>query len=140
MLCVNDTYLVSNYDICELCNAILLQDIICELCNAILLQGIIYVNYAMPCCLAKRHICELYHDVLFLHFSLHLSTMLVYSTDLPVHQPFELAMEKSRVKTRSSEQTMLPGEADMLLVTDSSLEEDSEADDQSYYPLYAQTW
>ena len=38
---------------------------ICELCNAILLQGIIYVNYAMPCYLAKRHICELYHDVLF---------------------------------------------------------------------------
>jgi len=38
---------------------------ICELCNAILLQGIIYVNYAMPCCLVKRHICELYHAVLF---------------------------------------------------------------------------
>ena len=37
---------------------------------------------------------------------------------------------------------MLPGEADMLLVTDSSSEEDSEADDQSYYPpeVYAQTW
>ena len=63
--------------------------------------------------------------------------MFVYSTALPVHQPFELVTEKSRVKTRSSEQTMLPGEADMLLVTD-----DSEADDQSYYPpeLYAQTW
>ena len=37
---------------------------------------------------------------------------------------------------------MLPGEADMLLVTDSSSEEDSEADDQSYYPpeVYAQSW
>ena len=31
---------------------------------------------------------------------------------------------------------MLLGEADMLLVTDSSLEEDSEAHDQSYYPLW----
>ena len=82
------------------------------------------MNYAMPCCLAKRHICELYHAVLFLYFSLLLSTMFVYSTALPVHQPFELVMEKSGVKTRSSEQTMLPAEADMLLVTDSSLEED----------------
>ena len=71
---------------------------ICELCNAILLQGIIYVNYAMSCCLDKRHICELYHDVLFLYFSLLLSTMFVYSTALPVHQPFELVMEKSGVK------------------------------------------
>ena len=37
---------------------------------------------------------------------------------------------------------MLPAEADMLLVTDISSEEDSEADDQSYYPpeVYAQTW
>ena len=78
------------------------------------------MNYAMPCCLDKRHICELYHVVLFLYLSLHLSTMFVYLTALRVHQPFELVMEKSGVKTRSSEQTMLPGEADMLLVTDSS--------------------
>ena len=37
---------------------------------------------------------------------------------------------------------MLPVEADILLVTDSSSKEDSEADDQSYYPpeVYAQTW
>ena len=37
---------------------------------------------------------------------------------------------------------MLPAEADILLVTDSSSKEDSEADDQSYYPpeVYAQTW
>ena len=68
--------------------------------------------------------------------------MFVYSTALPMHQPFELVMEKSGVKTRSSEQIMLPAEADILLVTDSSLEEDSEADEQSYYPpeVYAQTW
>ena len=87
------------------------------------------MNYAMPCCLGKRHICELYHVVLFLYFSLVLSTMFVYSTTLPVHQPFELVMEKSGVKTRSSEQTMLSDEAHISLVTDSSSEEDSETDD-----------
>ena len=37
---------------------------------------------------------------------------------------------------------MLPTEADILLVTQSSTEEDSEIDDQSYFPpeVYAQTW
>ena len=37
---------------------------------------------------------------------------------------------------------MLPGEADMLLVTDSSSEEDSEVDEQSYPPpeVHALTW
>ena len=52
----------------------------------------------------------------------------------PVHQPFEAVMEVSGVKTRYSEQTMLSGEAHVLLVTDSSSEEDSETDDQSYSP------
>ena len=68
--------------------------------------------------------------------------MFVYSIVVPVHQPFEAVMEVSGVKTRYSEQTMLPAEADILLVTDSSSEEDSEADYQSYYPpeVYAQTW
>ena len=115
---------------------------ICELCNVILLQGIMYVNYAMPCCLGKRHICELYHVVRFLYFSLLLSTMFVYSTALPVHQPFELVMEKSGVKTRSSEQTMLSNKAHVLLVTDSSSEEDLETDDQSYFhpEVHALTW
>src|SRR5215216_1661256 len=108
---------------------------ICELCNAILLQGIIYVNYAMPCCLANHHICELYHAILFLYYVFHLSTTFVYSTTLAVHQPFEAVMEVSRVETRYSEQTMLPPEADILLVTNSSSEEDSETDDQSYFPL-----
>ena len=100
------------------------------------------MNYAMPCCLANHHICELYHAILFLYFSLLLLTVFVYSTALSVHHPFELVMEKSGVKTRSSEQTMLSDEAHVLLVTDSSSEEDSEADDQSYYPpeVYAQTW
>ena len=37
---------------------------------------------------------------------------------------------------------MLPAEADILLDTESSSEEDSETDDQSYFPpeVYAQTW
>ena len=109
--------------------------------NAILLQGIIYVNYAMPCCLANHHICELYHDILFLYYMFHLLKTFVYSTTLPVHQPFEVVMKVSGVKTRYSEQTMLPAEADILLVTDSSSEENSETDDQSYFPpkVYAQT-
>ena len=51
-------------------------------------------------------------------------------------------MEKSRVGTRSSEQTMLSDEAHVLLVTDSSLKEDLETDDQSYFPpeVHALTW
>ena len=51
-------------------------------------------------------------------------------------------MEKSRVKTRSSEQTMLSEETHVLLDTDSSSEEDSETDDQSYPPpeVHALTW
>ena len=78
----------------------------------------------------------------FFYYVLNLSTILVHSITLPVHQPFGTVMEKSEVETRSSEQTMLPAEADILLVTDSSSEEDSKADDQSYYPpeVYAQTW
>ena len=68
--------------------------------------------------------------------------MFVYSTALPMHQPFELVMEKSGVKTRSSEQTMLSDEAHISLVTDSSSEEDSEIDDQSYFlpEVHALTW
>ena len=51
-------------------------------------------------------------------------------------------MEKSGVKTRPSEQTVLPVKADLLLGPDSSSEMDSEIDDQTYYPteLYAITW
>ena len=52
-------------------------------------------------------------------------------------------MENSGVKTRSSEQTMLSDEVHILLVTDSSLEEDSETDDESYFPapkLHALSW
>ncbi len=73
---------------------------------------------------------------------LNLSTILVHSITLPVHQPFGTVMEKSGVETRSSEQTMLSDEAHVLLVTNSSSEEDSETDDQSYFPpeVHALTW
>ena len=52
-------------------------------------------------------------------------------------------MEKPGVETRSSEKTMLSDEAHVLLVTDSSSEENSETDDQSYPPpseVHALTW
>ena len=123
-------HVLSNYHICELCIAILLQDIIYV--NYTMLsccKGIIYVNYAMPCCLANHHVLSF-----FLYYVFHLVTTFVYSTTLPVHQPFTTVMEKSGVETRSSEQTMLSDEAHVLLVTDSSSEEDSETDDQSYPP------
>ena len=61
--------------------------------------------------------------------------MFIHSSTLPVHEPFESVMGKSGVETRSSKQTMLSDEAHVLLVTDSSSEEDSEIDDQSYPPL-----
>ena len=96
----------------------------------------------MPSCLASHLICKLYQAILFLRYILHLSTMLVHSTALRVHQPFDTVMANSRVKTRSSEQTMLSDKAHISLVTDSSSEEDSETDDQSYSPteVYALTW
>ena len=78
----------------------------------------------------------------FFYYVLHLSTILVHSITLPVHQPFDTVMEKSGVETRSSEQTMLSDEAHVLLFTDRSLEEDSETDDQSCPPpeVHALTW
>ena len=99
------------------------------------------MNFAMPSYLASHLICELYHAIIF-YYVLNLSTILVHSITLPVHQPFGTVMEKSGVETRSSEQTMLSDEAHISLVTDSSSEEDSETDDQSYPPpeVYALTW
>ena len=87
----------------------------------------------MPPWLASHLICELYHAIIF-YYVLNLSTILVHSITLPVHQPFYTVMGKSGVETRSSEQTMLSDEAHVLLVTDSSSEADSEIDDQSYSP------
>ena len=54
----------------------------------------------------------------------------------------EYIMEKSGVKTRSSEQAMVPIEAYISMVIGSSSEEDSETDDQSYIPheVYALSW
>ena len=80
---------------------------------------IMYVNYIRPS---------------FFGYILHLSKMLLHSTALRVHQPFDTVMANSGVKTRSSEQTMLSDEAHISLVMDSSSEEDSETDDQSYSP------
>ena len=121
----------------------------------------IYVNYALPSCcktlymwivqcylVARHYICELWNAMLFsqsscmwiiscyhfLYYVFHLSIMFVYSTTLPVHRPFEAVMEVSGENTRYSKKTMLPAEADILQVTGSSLEEDSETDDQSYIP------
>ena len=51
-----------------------------------------------------------------------------------MNQPFGWEIEKSEVKTRPSEQTVLPVEADLLLGPDSSSETDSETDNQSYIP------
>ena len=96
----------------------------------------------MPPWLASHLICELYHTIIF-YYLLNLSTILVHSITLPAHQPFGTVMEKYRVETRSSEQAMLSDEAHVLLVTDSSSEEDSETDDQSYPPhpeVHALTW
>ena len=101
------------------------------------------MNFAMPSCLASHLICKLYQAILFFRYILHLSTMLVHSTALRVHQPFDTVMANSGVKTRSSEQTMLSDEAHILLVTDSCSEEDSETNDQSYPPppeVHALTW
>ena len=78
----------------------------------------------------------------YFYYVLNLLTILVHSITLPVHQPFGMVMEKYGVETRSSVQTMLSDEAHVLLVTDSSSEEDSETDDQSYFPpeVHALTW
>ena len=79
----------------------------------------------------------------FFYYVLNLSTILVHSITLPVHQPFGTVMEKSGVETRSLLKTMLSDEVHVLLVTDSSSEEDSETDDQSYSPppeVHALTW
>ena len=103
----------------------------------------VYGNYAMPSSLARHHIRESCNAILFsqssymwivschifFHNLFHLSTMFIHSSTLPVHQPFESVMGKSGVKTRSSEQSVLPVDADFLLVTDSSSEEDSERDE-----------
>ena len=82
----------------------------------------VYGNYAMPSSLARHHIRESCNAILFsqssymwivschifFHNVFHLSTMFIHSSTLPVHQPFESVMGKSGVKTRTSEQPVLP--------------------------------
>ena len=48
----------------------------------------------MPLWLASHLICELYQAILFFRYVLHLSTMLVHLTTLPVRYPFDAVMEK----------------------------------------------
>ena len=60
--------------------------------------------------------------------------MFIHSSTLPMHQPFESVLGKSGVKTRSSEQAMVPVEAYISMVTGGPSKEDSETDDQSYIP------
>ena len=91
------------------------------------------MNFAMPPWLATHLIFELYHAIIFLlrvKFVNNFST-LNYSSCASV---IRHGHGKSGVETRSSEQTMLSDEVHVLLVTDSSSEEDSETDDQSYPP------
>ena len=131
------------YFIFQICHLLSLDMLLCQ-CH-LFSFFIIYVNHAMPSCLARHHIRESCNAILFSQSSymwivschifsimhvFHLSTMFIHSSTLPVHQPFESVMGKSGVKTRSSEQSVLPIDADFLLVTDSSSEEDSERDDQ----------
>ena len=119
MLCVNASCLLS------------ISDMWIMQCH-VFQPVIIYVNYAPPCSQASYMWIISCH--LFFHYVFHLSTICVYWTTLHVYQPFEPVMEKSGVKTRSSEQAMVPVEAYISMVTGSSSEEDSETDDQSYIP------
>ena len=88
---------------------------------------------------ARHHICELSHAIFF-YYIFHLSTICVYFYKYD-YQPFEPVIEKSGVKTRSSEQAMVPTEAYISMVIGSSSEEDSETNDQSNIPpeVYAQS-
>ena len=114
-------YLIARHYMWTMQSYLVARHYICELCNAMLFSQSSYM-WIISC-------------YPFLYYVFHLSTTFVYSTTLPVQQPFEAVMEVSGVKTRYTEQTMLLAEANILLVTESSSEEDSETDDQSYFPL-----
>ena len=87
----------------------------------------------MPPWLASHLICELYHDIIFLLRVKFVNNFSTFNYSFCA-SAIRHGHGKSGVETRSSEQTMLSDEAHVLLVTDSSLEEDSETDDQSYTP------
>ena len=65
---------------------------------------------------------------------MYVNYIMLSSTTLTMRQPFEAVMEVFGVKTRYLEQTMLPVEAHTSLVTESTSEEDSETEEQSYPP------
>ena len=75
----------------------------------------------MLSCLVRQHICELFHDLFYSPLSIApvYHTMSIYSITFLVYQPFELegvmAVSKG-VKTRSSEKTVLPVDADRTTV------------------------
>ena len=115
-------HLVARHYICELYNAILLQrHYICELCDAML--------FSQSSCM---WIISCYHFFVLRVPFVNNVCIFNYSS---CASAIEAVMEVSGVKTRYSEKTMLPAEADILLVTESSSEEDLETDDQSYFPL-----
>ena len=96
----------------------------------------------MPSCLTRHHIFEWYLAHPFLHYisicwlCLYIKLLFLWISHLGGR------WKKSGVKTRPSEQTVLPVEEDLLLGLDSSSEMDSETDGQSYSPteVYALTW
>ena len=80
----------------------------------------------MPPWLASHLICELYHDITFL-----LRVKFVNNFSTFNYSSYASAIRHGHGKSGVE---MLSDEAHVLLVTDSSLEEDSETDDQSYSP------
>ena len=78
-------------------------------------------NCVMLSCLVRQHICELFHALFYSQLSIAsvYHTMYVHSITFLVYQPFELegvmAVSK-RVKTRSSEKTVLPVDADRTTI------------------------
>ena len=108
-------YLVARHYICELCNAMLLSQSSCMWIISCYNFFVLRVPFVDNVCIFNYSSCA----------------SAIWSGDGSIWS-----------ENKYSEQTMLPAEADILLVTESSLEEDSETDDQSYFPpeVYAQTW
>ena len=83
---------------------------------------------------ASYHICELPHAIFsFITYSICRQSVYIELLFMCISHLSRL-WKKSGVKTRSSEQAMVPVEAYISMVTGSSSEEDSETDDQSYIP------
>ena len=83
---------------------------------------------------ARHHICELSYAIFFfITYSICRQSVYIELLFMCISHLSRL-WKKSGVKTRSSEQAMVPVEAYISMVTGSSSEEDSETDDQSYIP------